>query len=63
VNQISVAFLFKHIILSLQLNARMIQNFNFAGMMEELHATSQKMVKGYEVLSKVEEVQVATTPT
>ncbi len=40
----------------------MIQNFNFAGMMEELHATSQKMVKGYEVLSKVEEVQVATTP-
>ena len=39
-----------------------MQNFNIAGMMDELHKTSQKMVKGYEILSKVEEVEVATTP-
>ncbi len=31
-------------------------------MMDEMHATSQKMVSGYEVLSRIEEVEVATTP-
>lgn len=40
----------------------MLHNFNLAEMMEELQNTSQKMVKGFEVLSNVEEVEVATTP-
>jgi len=40
----------------------MLHNFNLAEMMEELQSTSQKMVKGFEVLSNVEEVEVATTP-
>lgn len=40
----------------------MLHNMNFAEMMEELHLASQKLVKGYEVLSNIEEVEVATTP-
>ncbi len=39
-----------------------MHNFNFAEMMDELHTTSKKMVHGYETLSKIEEVEVATTP-
>ncbi|MBU3662816.1 MAG: class III poly(R)-hydroxyalkanoic acid synthase subunit PhaC [Bacteroidetes bacterium] len=40
----------------------MLHNFNLAEILEELQSTSQKMVKGFEVLSNVEEVEVATTP-
>jgi polyhydroxyalkanoate synthase len=40
----------------------MLHNFNLAEILEELQTTSQKMVKGFEVLSNVEEVEVATTP-
>ena len=36
--------------------------FNPSGVMEELISTSQKLVKGYETLQKIESVEVATTP-
>ncbi len=39
-----------------------MMNFNAAAMMEEMTKTSEKLVKGYEVLSKINEVEVATTP-
>lgn len=35
---------------------------NPSGMMEELISTSQKLVKGYETLQKIESVEIATTP-
>jgi len=37
-------------------------NWNPTGMMEELISTSQKLVKGYETLQKLDTVEVATTP-
>lgn len=37
-------------------------NFNITDFMQEMTRTSEKMVKGYEVLSKIEDVEVATTP-
>ncbi|MDP1726711.1 MAG: class III poly(R)-hydroxyalkanoic acid synthase subunit PhaC [Bacteroidota bacterium] len=37
-------------------------NVNVNGMMEEMTKTSEKIVRGYEVLSRVEEVEVAMTP-
>lgn len=37
-------------------------NMNAAGLMEEMTRTSEKLVKGYEVLQHVNEVEVATTP-
>ncbi|MFN4083529.1 MAG: class III poly(R)-hydroxyalkanoic acid synthase subunit PhaC [Bacteroidia bacterium] len=37
-------------------------NFNVSGLMEEMAKTSEKLVKGYEVLSKINDVEVATTP-
>jgi polyhydroxyalkanoate synthase subunit PhaC len=39
-----------------------MNNLNFSEMMDELQTTSKKMVKGYEILSQMEEVEVATTP-
>jgi polyhydroxyalkanoate synthase len=39
-----------------------MMNFNAAEMMEEMTKTSEKLVKGYEVLSKINDVEVATTP-
>lgn len=35
---------------------------NLAGMMEEMTKTGEKIVKGYELLSKMEEVEVGATP-
>ncbi|MBC7382485.1 MAG: class III poly(R)-hydroxyalkanoic acid synthase subunit PhaC [Bacteroidia bacterium] len=35
---------------------------NVSGMMEEMTRTSEKLVKGYEMLSKIKEIEVATTP-
>lgn len=35
---------------------------NIPGLMEEMTKTSEKLVKGYEVLQKIEEVEIATTP-
>lgn len=40
----------------------MINPNSFSEMMDELHTTSKKMVSGYETLSRVGEVEVATTP-
>ena len=37
-------------------------NMNAAGIMEEMTKTSEKLVKGYEILQKIEDVEVATTP-
>lgn len=37
-------------------------NWNPAGMVEEMITTSRKLVKGYETLQKIEQVEVATTP-
>lgn len=37
-------------------------NINAAGLMDEMTKTSEKLVKGYEVLQKVNEVEIATTP-
>ena len=37
-------------------------NLNISGMMEEMTKTSEKLVKGYELLSKMDEVEIATTP-
>src|SRR5690606_36039509 len=37
-------------------------NWNPTGMLEEMIATSRKLVNGYETLQKIENVEVATTP-
>lgn len=37
-------------------------NLNLKGIMDEMTQASERMVKGYEVLSKIQEVEVATTP-
>jgi len=39
-----------------------MNNVNFSGMMDELHIASKKLVNGYEVLSKMEEVEIGMTP-
>lgn len=39
-----------------------MMNMNVAGLMEEMTKTSEKLVKGYELLQKVEDVQVGATP-
>jgi polyhydroxyalkanoate synthase len=39
-----------------------MMNINAAGLMEEMTKTSEKLVKGYEVLQKINEVEIATTP-
>ncbi|GAB1448251.1 MAG: class III poly(R)-hydroxyalkanoic acid synthase subunit PhaC [Bacteroidia bacterium] len=39
-----------------------MMNMNLAGMMEEMTKTGEKIVKGYELLSKMEEVEVGATP-
>ena len=39
-----------------------MMNLNISGMMEEMTKTSEKLVKGYELLSKMDEVEIATTP-
>jgi polyhydroxyalkanoate synthase len=39
-----------------------MMNMNISGMMEEMTKTSEKLVKGYELLSKMDEVEIATTP-
>ncbi len=40
----------------------MMNSFNVSGMMDELTKTSQKLVNGFEVLSKIEDVEIAMTP-
>lgn len=39
-----------------------MMNMNAAGLMEEMTKTSEKLVKGYEVLQKMDKVEIATTP-
>jgi hypothetical protein len=39
-----------------------MMNLNISGMMEEMTKTSEKLVKGYELLSKMDEVEIAATP-
>jgi len=40
----------------------MMMNFNPAGVMDVFTKTTEKLIKGYEKLQKIEEVEVATTP-
>ncbi len=37
-------------------------NMNTAGLVEEMAKTSEKLIKGYEVLQKIKQVEIATTP-
>jgi polyhydroxyalkanoate synthase len=39
-----------------------MMNMNAAGLMDEMTKTSEKLVRGYEVLQKLNEVEIATTP-
>lgn len=39
-----------------------MMNMNAAGLMEEMTKTSEKLVKGFEVLQKMDKVEIATTP-
>ncbi len=39
-----------------------MMNMNAAGLMEEMTKTSEKLVKGFEVLQKMDKVEIGTTP-
>lgn len=38
------------------------QKMNVSGMMDEMTKTSEKLIKGYEVLQNIKDVEIATTP-